>query len=63
VVNEFAKTNEALRELRVACRQLACANLRMRMMLDELEAAGGVKATPSKFAAVVDKYYREDKNT
>jgi Fe-S cluster assembly iron-binding protein IscA len=63
VVNEFAKTNEALRELRVACRQLACANLRMRMMLDELEAVGGAQASSEKFAAVVDKYYREDKNT
>ena len=37
-MNDFPKTAEALRELRVACRQLACANLRSRLMLDELYA-------------------------
>ena len=37
-MNDFPKTASALRELRVACRQLACANLRSRLMLDELYA-------------------------
>jgi hypothetical protein len=30
-MNDFPKTASALRELRVACRQLACANLRARL--------------------------------
>ena len=56
----FPKTIESLRELRVACRQLACANMRARMMLDELYA---VPAGDSEgFARVVEKYSRTKKD-
>jgi hypothetical protein len=58
-MNTFRETNEALRELRVACRQLACANLRARMMLVELRALS--PADSEGFARVVAKYERKAK--
>jgi len=53
-MNDFPKTASALRELRVACRQLACANLRARLMLDELYALS--PADKEGFARVVEKF-------
>ena len=55
----FPKTNEALRDLRAACRQLACANLRARMMLDELHAVA--PGDGEGFARVVVKYEKKPK--
>ena len=57
MVNEFPKASEALRELRAACRQLTCANLRARMMLDELHALA--PGDSEGFARVVAKYERK----
>ena len=53
-MNDFPQTASALRELRVACRQLACANLRSRLMLDELYALS--PADKEGFARVVEKF-------
>ena len=53
-MNDFPKTAAALRELRAACRQLACANLRSRLMLDELYALS--PADKDGFARVVEKF-------
>ena len=55
----FPQALESLRELRVACRQLACANLRARLMLDELYALS--PADKEGFARVVEKFERRDK--
>ena len=58
-MNNFPKTASALRELRVACRQLACANLRSRLMLDELYALS--PADKDGFARVVEKFERRER--
>ena len=57
-MSAFPELERSLRELKVACRQVACANLRMEMMLDDL-AALGPEPKDDELRAVLDKYERK----
>jgi hypothetical protein len=57
-MNQFTKLESTLRELRIACRKMMCANLRLEMAIEELKSLGP-HATVEQIKEIAEKYRRK----